>query len=168
VRDIRMPAPAKPKKTRKNQPVNFNEVLSPAFMPAAPLASASPSPNAAKLKVALWIIWPAAVILGGIGIGRLIVASTSAPQRAAAPAPVATAHVAVAPTTNSAALVLPSAAAPASPIAITPSTAVNQAQAGSPFQTASIAIFQPTAITLQPGFATFGSIQGKLGTNPVN
>jgi hypothetical protein len=165
---MNMPAPAKPKRTRKNQAPTFNETLNPAFAPVVPVAPELPVISTRQLRVALWIVWIAAVILGGIGIGRLIVTTRNAPQtRAEAPVPVAKAAVNVTPLAEAASLrVAPIAPVPAT-LTATPATAVAQAQAGSPFQTAAISTLQTADASVQPGFAPFGRVQGQIGTDPV-
>jgi hypothetical protein len=165
---MNMPAPAKPKRTRKNQAPTFNETLNPVFAPVAPVAPELPAISTRQLHVALWIVWAAAVVLGGIGIGRLIVARTASQTSTEAPVPVAKAGVKVAPLADSPALrVAPIPAVPAV-MPVAPATAVAQAQAGSPFQTAGLTTLQTVDAAVQPGFVTFGQIQGKVGTDPVH
>jgi hypothetical protein len=168
---MKMPTPAKPKKTRRNQPVVFKETLTPVLptapaIPSLPAAPALPAISTRALQVILVIVWIAAAIAGGIGIGRLIIATTTHP-RALPGLPVARAAVGVAPLPAAAAVLPVRPVAPTSSLAVAPAGSAQQAQAGTPFATAGSNWSQAAGPDVQPGFASFGQVQGNIGTTPV-
>ncbi|HEX3082647.1 MAG TPA: hypothetical protein VHQ86_05380 [Candidatus Saccharimonadia bacterium] len=166
-----MSTPIKAKKTRRNQPVTFEETLSAApVMPvaAAPAEKAGPRLSNRQFQGALVLVWMAAAVIGGIGVGRLILA-TKAPVSFEPPVPVAKATVVVAPAPATAAIVL-SRPVFAADLAHAPATSPMQAQVGMPVSTLSLASIQGAKgpAGLQPGFNPTGFPQGNIGTSPVN
>jgi hypothetical protein len=167
---MKVPAPEKPKKTRRNQPVVFKETLAPAA-PSLPAAPVLPAITDRHMRYLLATVWIAATVLAGIGIGRLVAARV-----ASAPAlpglPVARASVNVAPLApaDDSAVAVRSAAGTLTvtpSLAVKPSSATDQAAAGTPFQTAGTGWFQGAGPDLQPGFAAYGRVQGNIGTAPT-
>ena len=163
-----MKTPAKAKSNPRNQSPEFNEALS-AALPAPAAVGAQPGLSSRQIRWGLGIIWVAAALLAGVGLGRLIHQSRLA-TLGEAPAPVATARVSVTPLSA----VKTAAIAPASPavtgaLAVAPASGITQAQAGTPLSTLSAADFQPAdgSDALQPGFTHFGHSQGNIGTDPV-
>lgn len=186
-----MPTPTKPKKTNRNQPVVFKEAVSAPLMAptlssgfslsphttARSRAATQPEPAPARVtpravvrrrwRLGLAVIWVAATLFTGIGVGRLIVASTVTP-RVSAGIPVAQAGVAVTGSPATTDLAVLSMAATSTTLTVTNSSeSINQAQAGTPFQTASLNTLQSASQDLQPGFLPFGHAQGNIGTTPV-
>lgn len=169
---MNVPAPAKPKKIRRNQPVVFKETLAPTAPLGAPVVTPTlPAISDRQMRYALAAVWVIATVLAGIGVGRIIagrLAPTAVmPGLPVAQSPVNVAPVAVAPDLT----VLPaatSATAGTAALAVTaPAASAHQATAGSPFQTAGTGWLQQVNVDLQPGFAIFGHAQGNIGTMPV-
>jgi hypothetical protein len=169
---MNMPAPAKPKKIRRNQPLVFKETLAPTAPLGAPVVTpALPAMSDHQMRYALAAVWIMATILAGVGLGRII-AGRLTPTAIMPGLPVAQSPVNVAPVAATPDLaVLPAvttAATGTAALAVTtPAASVNQATAGSPFQTAGTGWLQQVNVDLQPGFASFGHAQGNIGTTPV-
>lgn len=163
------PAP-KAKKTKRNQPVVFDETLSTTMLlPAAPVAAAPATArtrtNPAKFGlVAIWIL---AALAAGVGVGRLIKDSAQ-PVMFDAGTPIATADLTVTPVLDGTAIAQPVYTdEPA--LTVQSSAAVMQAQAGNITATVSAAGYQPATnmTVLQPGFALYNRVQGTTGTAAV-
>jgi hypothetical protein len=152
------------------RPADFHESLNPVLptpisAPALPTV-ALPSNT---FRYALATLWAVAAISAGAGIGALIIsARSSAEILGEAPVPVATAQLSVAPDTTPA-TIQPATTTDPQSLAVSPSDAVKQAQAGNPFAVASASFYQPISGTnaLQPGFSHYGFAQGARGTDPV-
>lgn len=187
-----MPKPAKPKSTPLNQPPVFDETIAvsgpasrqqeiPLHIPEAndrvgdaqsirlsehaqtgPLAPR----RTRQWRIIIMIVWAAAALAAGVGLGSLL--KNQAAVSFEPPAPIATATIAVAAAPSQISIV---SGAPASMdlAGVVSSDAVNQAQAGNIFVTASAGYTQATtgSDALQPGFKHFGRSQGNLGTQPV-
>lgn len=167
-----MKTPIKAKNTPRNQLPEYHESLVPAAR-LAPAALPRPPLSSTQFRFGLGLIWVAAALTGGIGIG-LVIRDAAAPMSATeAPAPVATAQVTVEAAASAAHrsgnIASPSTVEPAPGLAVTTAESIAQAQAGNAFTTGSTANFQPAAAAdaLQPGFANFGRSQGNIGIQPV-
>jgi hypothetical protein len=164
-----MPKPPKAKKTRRNQPVVFDETLI-ATLPLTPAPAAhqestrSPRLTARQIHLGLGLIWILAAITGGIGIGRLILEARR-PATVEAPVPVATAEVRIIPLTTT--VITTSHQVTQPNLTVGSSSAVSQAQAGQPFAVMALASYQAATPDLQPGFLPAGLPQGNLGTTAV-
>jgi hypothetical protein len=156
---MKVPAPEKPKKTRRNQPVVFKETLAPAA-PSLPAAPVLPAITDRHMRYLLATVWIAATVLAGIGIGRLVAARVaSAPALPGLPVARASVNVApLAPADDSAVAVRSAAGT----LTVTPSLAVKPSSA-----TDGTGWFQGAGPDLQPGFAAYGRVQGNIGTAPT-
>src|SRR5437879_7878935 len=105
----------KAKKSPRNQPVKFDETLAAALPAAAPVSR--PRLSLRQIRIGLGIIWVAASLTAGLGVGRLIKAATAPLASSEAPAPVATANLAVtaAAATQATSTAIGQPAAPAAP-----------------------------------------------------
>lgn len=158
------PAP-KAKKTKRNQPVVFDETLAQALPLPAAAAPARVRPNPAKLG--LIVIWVFAALAAGVGVGRLI-KDAAQPVVFDAGTPIATADLMVTPVLDGTAIAQPVYTdEPA--LAVQSSVAVTQAQAGNITATVSAAGYQSATnmTVLQPGFALYNRVQGTAGTAAV-
>ncbi len=163
-------AARKAPKTRKNQPVTFQEVLTPA-LPLAPATllpaglAGFPHLSDRTLRTLLIVIWLFALIAAGAGLGLLLRGHSIA--LGPAPEPVASTKLSVGTVTS------PDIAGTVKPdapnLTVTPASAVSQASAGQPFATANIDTYQAATgpDTLQPGYSSAPSPQGTRGTDPV-
>ena len=163
-----MTTPTKPKKNPRNQPVKFDETLGGALSPSAlpQMAPVAPSLSPGQIGVAVWVIFLAAAICGGIG--SLIVSARRAATVAEPAVPVATGTVTAATPINysiTPTAQIPVLAAPTVEIG----TSVSQADTRLLTSTLSDATFQPAspADGLQPGFTSYGSVQGTTGIAPA-
>lgn len=169
-------ATLKARKTAKNQPNTFDEVLAPSL--SQPIA-ATTAPTLAhtrfhlsdqQLKWGIGLAWAAAMIVGGIGVGRFILDAKTTTS-SSEPAPVATAAVRSASPANY--RIGSTAAKPSQTrLVVQPlanPTSAAQAVAGTPLTMASASFYQPAAASdaLQPGFQYYGHAQGSTGTAPV-
>jgi hypothetical protein len=157
-------------KTRKNQPVTFQEALAPAIplAPTAPLPVKLPGlPRLSnrQLRTSLIIIWALVVITAGAGFGLLLRGRpiTTSPT----PVPVADANLGIAAASSPAITGVMKQSSPT--LKVTSASAVAQAQSGQPFTTANIDTYQPAddSSALQPGYLSAPSPQGTRGTDPV-
>lgn len=156
------PAP----KTNRNQPSSFEETIAASVsMPVA--ATDRPRLTLRQIRLGLSVVWVAAALIAGVGIGRMINDSRNAAVSTEPPAPVATANVTATATVSGS---IASAQVVSAPdVKVVPAADITQAQAGNVFATLSIANFQPanTSNSLQPGFSNLVTTQGNIGTNPV-
>jgi hypothetical protein len=164
-----MTKPPKAKKSPRNQPTIFDESLMATLTqaPAQHQPSHTPSRLAARfsLRHALAIIWVAAAITGGIGLGRVFVAYQIAQLTYEPAVPVATASVYVASLVTPDFTAQPSSSS--GDIAVTTNLSVDQAQAGQPFAVLASSSLQASSNTLQPGFVPYFGTQGTIGTDPI-
>jgi len=160
-----MPSPAKPAKIDQNRPTEFKEALaSPmAYMPTTPRLSNT------QLRIGLYIIWAAATVTAGAGLGLLLTSNHNATTAAVNPVPIATANLTVASIPASSLRVQQSGVA-LNNLQITPDNSIYQAGAGTAQIAATTNQLQPSnvPVTLQPGYIGQNDIQGTIGTNPVN
>jgi hypothetical protein len=134
----------------------------------APVSATSRALVRRRWRHGLVVIWVAATLFTGIGAGQLIVAS-KVTSRVSPGIPVAQARIAVTELSAPTDLAVLSIANPLTPLTVvTSSESINQAQAGTPFQTTSLNTLQSAGSDLQPGFLPFGYAQGNIGTSPVN
>jgi len=153
-------------KTNRNQPSDFDETLATSFsMPVS--VSGRSRLTIRQIRLGLGVVWVAAALLAGVGVGRMIKDAAGGSAGAVPPAPIALAKVTVA---NAA----PGSISRARAISVidmkvAPAAAISQAQSGSVFITASVASLQDTNSfnALQPGYNNFVTTQGNIGTNPV-
>lgn len=159
-----MTTPPKAKKSPRNQPIVFDETLD---LAASNLSLLGPHKrlNARQVRGLLIVIWAAASVFGGIGLGLLLRGDQNlvADQP---PLPVATAAVTVRPMEPSGSIALAQPNLYNNLPVVTP-RAITQAQAGQPFAVVSLSTLQPGSATLQPGFTPYGRAQGNRGTAPV-
>jgi len=82
----------KASKTKRNQPANFDETLAVSMdMPAS--ISDQPRLTLRQIRLGLSVVWVAAAIIAGIGIGRMVIDARNAAIIAEPPAPIASAKV---------------------------------------------------------------------------
>ena len=139
-------------------------------MPIEPVASPRISIN--KLKFGVGVIWVAAAIAGGIGIGLIIRDVTTLTFTSEAPYPVAEASVSVtaaASIASAAGNILSVSQVPFRDIGMARAITITQAQAGNTFVTTSVINAQGAAASdaLRPGFSHFGHFQGNIGAPAV-
>ena len=156
------PAP----KTNRNQPSNFEETIAASVsMPVA--ATDRPRLTLRQIRLGLSVVWVAAALIAGVGIGRMINDATSAALSTEPPAPIAVAKVIAARSVSGS--IGRAQVVPAADMKVAPAADITQAQAGNVFATLSIANFQPanTPSALQPGYSDSVRSQGNIGTLPV-
>jgi hypothetical protein len=153
-------------KNNRNQPANFEETIAaPIAMPAA--VTDRPRLTLHQIRLGLSVVWVAAALIAGVGIGRMINDSRNAVLSTEPPAPVAMANVTA--TSANSGSIGGSEAVSLPDLKVVPAAAITQAQAGSVFATLPIINFHPadTSNSLQPGFSNNVRIQGNVGTIPV-
>jgi hypothetical protein len=153
--------PNTPKKRKSLEQVTFRETLTQA-MPLAPTPELLTPYQLRSMVVILWAIGAIAV---GVAVGLMITPRPS-DQLTANPAAVSgTITLATPPSVSiqSAPVSSPELGGTVTPIATT------QAQAGNPIQTVSSNYLQPssTPMTYSPGYSLYNSLQGTIGTSPV-
>ena len=156
----------KASKTNRNQPANFDETLAAAIdMPVG--ISQPPRLTLRQLRLALSVVWVAAALIAGVGIGRMISDARNAAIITEPPVPVATANIST--TKVDAGAIGRAQAISTLSLRVVPSEAIMQAQAGNVFAVMSAANLQQvnTFNALQPGYDSFVHSQGNIGTTPV-
>lgn len=163
-----MNAPVKAKKNARNQPVKFEETLA-AGLPVVRPGVGTPLLTLPRIRFVLGLVWLFAALTAGIGIGRLIIEARPGVV-SETPTPIAATTLKV---ISAAAAITPVIAAPTTPVvsnvSVLPSTAFEQAQAGTTYATLAAVTYQSALgnDALQPGFSAYLRAQGTLGTVPV-
>ena len=153
-------------KTPRNQPTDFDETLAASVhMPAS--ISSRTRLTLRQIRLGLGVVWVAAALLAGVGVGRMIKDATGSSAVPVPAAPIALSKVTVASISVGTISLGQIITSPS--LKVSPDTAISQAQSGSVFATASIVVLQDTNSlnALQPGYNNFVTTQGNIGTDAV-